>query len=67
MAYKTIQGQTWDQVSKEVYGTEMNAGRLMQANPKQLGIFIFPADVILVTPEIDSQITNLPPWRRING
>lgn len=63
MAYTTIQGQTWDMISKEVYGTEMNAGRLMEANPKQLGAFIFPAGVVLNTPEIEEQELNLPPWR----
>jgi len=63
MAYTTIQGQTWDMISKEVYGTEMNAGRLMEANPKQLGVFIFPAGIVLNTPEIEEQESNLPPWR----
>lgn len=63
MTYTTIQGQTWDMISKEVYGTEMNAGRLMEANPKQLGVFIFPAGIVLNTPEIEEQESNLPPWR----
>ena len=63
MAYTTIQGQTWDMISKEVYGTEMNAGRLMEANPKQLGVFIFQAGIVLNTPEIEEQESNLPPWR----
>jgi len=63
MAYTTIQGQTWDMISKEVYGTELNAGRLMEANPKQLGVFIFPAGIVLNTPEIEEQESNLPPWR----
>lgn len=63
MTYTTIQGQTWDMISKEVYGTELNAGRLMEANPKQLGVFIFPAGIVLDTPEIEEQESNLPPWR----
>ena len=63
MAYTPIQGQTWDMISKEVYGTELNAGRLMEANPKQLGVFIFPAGIVLNTPEIEEQESNLPPWR----
>lgn len=63
MAYTTIHGQAWDQISKEVYGTEMNAGRLMAANPKLLDTFIFPAGVVLETPDIEEQETNLPPWR----
>lgn len=63
MTYTTIQGQTWDMISKEVYGTEMNAGRLMEANPKQLGVFIFPAGIVLDIPEVEEQESNLPPWR----
>lgn len=64
MAYKTIQGQTWDQIAKAVYNSEMCAGELMEANPKLLGTFIFPAGVILNTPEIKKENINLPPWRR---
>ena len=63
MAYKTIQGQTWDQIAKEVYGSELKADVLMAANPKQLDIFIFPAGVLLEVPEIEESSMNLPPWR----
>lgn len=63
MAYITEQGQTWDQISKEVYGTEMNAGRLMQANPNLLDIFIFPEGIVVETLDIDEEETDLPPWR----
>lgn len=61
--YKTISGQTWDMISKEVYGTELNVGALMEANPKLLDIFIFPADIELTIPEVDEENTDLPPWR----
>lgn len=61
--YKTIQGQTWDQVAKEVYGVEIYAGILMAANPKQLDIFVFPAGIELNTPEVVAKNVNLPPWR----
>lgn len=64
MKYTTIQGQTWDQISFAVYGTEMNVGKLMEANTRQLGIFIFPAGVVLEVPEIKTEDTNLPPWRK---
>ncbi len=63
MTYKTIQGQTWDQIAKEVYGSEIKADVLMAANPKQLGVFIFPAGVLLNVPELEESNTNLPPWR----
>ena len=63
MTYKPIQGQTWDQIAKEVYGSEIKADVLMAANPKQLGVFIFPAGVLLNVPELEESNTNLPPWR----
>lgn len=61
--YSTISGQTWDMISKEVYGTELKVGVLMEANPKLLDIFIFPANVKLNVPEVDEENTDLPPWR----
>lgn len=64
MGYITKQGQTWDEISVEVYGTEMNAGRLMEANPELVDIFIFPYGLEVITPVINRQETDLPPWRR---
>ena len=61
--YSTISGQTWDMISKEIYGTELKVGVLMEANPKLLDIFIFPANVKLNVPEVDEENTDLPPWR----
>lgn len=63
MGYTTIQGQTWDMISKELYGTEMNVGYLMEANPKLLGIYVFPAGVELTVPDVEEKEKNLPPWR----
>lgn len=62
--YKTVQGQTWDNIAREVYGSEMCAGELMAANPQLLGTFVFPEGVVMQTPEIDTQDLTLPPWRR---
>lgn len=62
--YKTVQGQTWDNIAKEVYGNEMHAGELMAANPQLLNTFIFSEGVIVQVPEIDTQDLTLPPWRR---
>lgn len=65
MAYITKEGQTWDQIAVEVYGKETMADVLMRNNPKQIGIFIFPSGVELITPDAD--ITNraeMPPWRK---
>lgn len=64
MIYTTIQGQTWDQIAKEVYGSEQQAGTLMEANPKQLDTFIFSAGEKLSVPEIEAAAVNMPPWRK---
>ena len=63
MQYSTISGQTWDMIAKEVYGKETSADKLMEANPKLLGIFVFPEGIVLEVPEIDEKEQNLPPWR----
>lgn len=65
MSYKTVQGQTWDVIAKDVYGKEEYADVLMEANPKLLDIFIFSAGVVLNTPEIGAETKELPPWRKL--
>lgn len=47
----TIQGDTWDALALDLYGTEMLAWWLQQANPKHLGTIIFPAGVVLRVPD----------------
>ena len=62
--YTTRAGQQWDEIALEVYGDEKHADILMQANPRELGTYQFPAGVILSTPELaEEQTTELPPWR----
>lgn len=62
--YTTKHGQQWDEIALEVYGDEKHADILMQANPRELGTYQFPAGVVLNTPELqEEQSTLLPPWR----
>ncbi len=62
--YTTRAGQQWDEIALEVYGDEMHADILMQANPQELDKYQLPAGVVLVTPELEEeQATELPPWR----
>jgi len=62
--YTTKQGQQWDEIALEVYGDEKHADILMQANPRELETYQFPAGVTLDTPELaEEQTTSLPPWR----
>lgn len=67
MAYITIQGQAWDQIAKEVYGSEKYTDFLMRSNPKLLDIFLFSAGVILETPALPESKKDLPEWRNSDG
>lgn len=63
--YMTKNGQCWDEVAREVYGSERYAGTLMEMNRDKLDIFIFQAGVKLLTPAIRLQQDSVPPWRVI--
>lgn len=63
--YKTVQGDTWDMIAKKVYGKEKYLDYLMQNNYDLLDYFIFPAGVIVNTPDLPSELNlDLPEWRR---
>lgn len=71
--YRTISGQTWDQIALELYGDEHYCDRIMDENPDKLDYLIFPAGVELKLPEDESFLneplsSNYPEWRSIlNG
>lgn len=62
--YRTKQGQCWDEVAKEVYGSEKYTGYLMQHNLQLLDTAIFSAGVVINTPDLPADETDLPAWRR---
>lgn len=63
--YTTISGDTWDIVAYKVYGNEMYMDILIKANLEYKDIYIFPAGVVLVIPEIDLEVSeSLPPWKQ---
>lgn len=65
--YKTVQGDTWDIISKKVYQTENLMSQLMSANPELADIVIFPAGKEIQTPALifsDNALNNLPPWKK---
>lgn len=63
--YTTKQGDAWDAIAYQVYGDEKYTGWLMQNNFPLLDTFVFPAGVVLQTPEPTEgdELTNLPIWR----
>lgn len=65
--YKTVQGDTWDLISLNQYGSEMFTDNLVSANFNYRDVLIFGAGTSLVIPEvtpIQLETTDLPPWRR---
>jgi len=65
--YTTIQGDTWDIISKRVTGSEMYAADFITLNYHHQNTVIFGAGVVLQVPVITRQQQNeinLPPWRR---
>lgn len=65
--YKTIQGDTYDIIAKKVYGDELLMGKIVRANPKYIGMMVFPSGVILQIPDATDEelkYNSLPPWRQ---
>lgn len=66
----TIQGDTWDILSKRQYGDENFIDVLIKANIKHRKTVIFPSGVTLNAPEISTEEieeNGLPPWKRTGG
>ena len=61
--YVTIQGQTWDMIAKEVYGSEAYTSFLMANNPKALDYFVFPSGVVLTILDKPEEKDDMPDWR----
>lgn len=65
--YRTVQGDTWDIISKKQYGSEKFVDVLITENYKQRNTMIFGAGVVINVPDVSEDVQqsqNLPPWRR---
>ena len=65
--YQTVQGDMWDSIAKQAYGTENAMDQLMRANPDLLQVVVFGAGEIVLLPQISAQeaaSTAVPPWRK---
>lgn len=65
--YTTKQGDMWDMIALSQYGNTSIVDKLMMANTKYIGTYIFPAGVVLDIPDLDEETTNasLPPWKQV--
>lgn len=62
--YCTRQGDTWDYIAFQVYGSEKYADFLMENNYPHLDTLVFSAGTILNAPALPEEIIGeLPPWR----
>lgn len=63
--YITSQGDMWDAMAKELLGSELLMGKLVEANPAHAATVFFSAGVVLNVPEVDSQEIRYPqpPWK----
>ena len=66
--YETIDGDTWDKISFDFYGSEKFAPLLMQMNFKHIDTIIFEANIKILVPELSEKLMNeenivVPPWR----
>ncbi len=64
--YTTQQGDTWDIIARNAYGTEMLAGHLQEANPGYTRLLYFPAGIVLAIPEppATASLASEAPWKR---
>ena len=63
----TRMGETWDMISKRVYGDEHHFSRLIDANITHRDVVRFPRGVVLSVPALPADAltgSGLPPWKR---
>lgn len=64
--YITEQGDTWDVLALDLYGSEKLAHILQQANPIHMHLIYFPAGIELMVPPTPKTKNLLPktPWEK---
>lgn len=67
-AYTTVSMDTWDIISKKLYGDEHFIDKLIAANIEYRKVVIFSAGVVLSVPEVNDRTASdesLPAWKRL--
>ena len=63
-AYTTVSGDVWDNIAKEVYGSESYTSFLMSNNQQYINYFVFPEGIVLTIEDLpEEDENNLPDWR----
>jgi len=63
--YTTQQGDTWDVLAHDIYGSEYLAYIIIMANPNYMKYVYFPAGIKLTipqTPRVKKDSNPKPPW-----
>lgn len=61
--YKTKSGDVWDNIAKEVYGSETYTSFLMANNQQYIDYFVFPEGINLEIKDLPKEASTLPEWR----
>ena len=66
--YVTSQGDTWDSIAYDLFGSEEYMGILMDANLDLLDILVFSSGTVIQVPEEMPEETDedMPFWRQYN-
>ncbi len=63
--YITISGDMWDKIAYEQMGSVLYTDKLIKANADYATLFILPAGILLIIPEVEQKKNmELPPWKR---
>lgn len=63
--YTTSQGDTWDLMAYDLYGSEQYMHLLMQANMPLIDTLVFSAGVVINVPDLLPEMpSNLPFWKQ---
>lgn len=66
--YTTVQGDCWDKISFELYGSEKYMGYLLEANKPLIDIFVFSEGTVINVPDLpEIPDEDLPEWRIDDG
>ena len=61
--YITKSGDVWDNIAKEVYGSESYTSFLMENNKHLVSYFVFPEGIQLEIKDKPAEVSLLPDWR----
>lgn len=63
--YVTTQGETWESISMDFYGTPFRMAELISCNPQNSDVLIFDGDIELNIPILEEETAKtLAPWKR---